>query len=445
MDKEAKRRFRIIALGVAGLLLFTAGVSFAMFSTSFKGSKTQNVNTGCLRVEMSDSGNLTLNNDYPVTDEEGLTRKPYTYTIKNTCTVDAYYETTLNVMNDSNLDNVDKVKVALGGDSYVAPIKESALEVATLLDEDVTGVQKTYKLDEGYLAIGQTKTFELRTWIDYNVESITGKLENKVIINSISDNTGAIVYNTNTSGYYTARKNSVIKNQNYSEPTQESGLVKNKIKDGTVYNYRGNPNNYVLFGKYNSAVGNNASGSQIKWRVLSTNTDGSINLITDDIIANSKYSDVENALASFYNKHLSDEESYIKTDSTFCKEGATNNEYLAKLRVENHNPSAECSGISVTKIGLPTSNDLMYAGALYNSATTTYLSNSASFLTNSLASERSVYAHTANGISEVDINAETGIKAVITLKSNTMLGGTGTASDPFYVTGVYDSNTNQNN
>ena len=172
MDRENRKK--IIMLGTFGLVLIMIGVSFAVFSANFTGTQTQSIKTGCLKIEMSDNGSLNMQNAYPMSDEEGLASTPYIYTIENICTVDAYYEATLNVMNGSNLSNLSKIKVALDGDSYIKPTMENKLERTTLLDDEITGVQKTYKLDEGYLRVGETKTFNLRTWIDYEIKIITG-------------------------------------------------------------------------------------------------------------------------------------------------------------------------------------------------------------------------------------------------------------------------------
>ncbi|MBQ6546744.1 MAG: hypothetical protein IJL74_01950, partial [Bacilli bacterium] len=98
MGKESKQRIKYLAFGILGMISLIAGVSFAVFSASISGREVQTINTGCLKVEMTDNGQLNLTNAYPVTDSEGLTSNPYVYTITNTCTADAYYEATLNVM-----------------------------------------------------------------------------------------------------------------------------------------------------------------------------------------------------------------------------------------------------------------------------------------------------------------------------------------------------------
>ena len=165
MDKETKRKVKITILGILGILMLLIGVTFAAFSSDLAGTQIQGMQTGCLKVDMTDNGSVQMINEAPVTDEVGLSKKAYTYTLTNSCTTDAFYTATINVLNTSNLDNISKIKVALDGDSYLAPTIESNLEEMENVDPSETGISKTYKLDEGYLKVGESKTFNLRTLI----------------------------------------------------------------------------------------------------------------------------------------------------------------------------------------------------------------------------------------------------------------------------------------
>lgn len=468
MDKETKRRAKITIMGILGLVLLIIGISFAAFSANLAGVQVQTMNTGCLKVDMTDEGSVNTDNAMPETDESGLSGDPYTYKITNSCTTDAYYTTTINVMSTSKLENADKIKVALDGDSYLAPTIESSLPASELLDDTITGVSKTYKLDEGYLKVGETKTFELRTWIDYDVESISGSLENKIIINSVADNDGAITYNKNTAGYYVLSNNTKLSSADYTKISpsteQPSGIIEVKDNSGTTYHFRGNPNNYLLFGTYNEdgtvSYTNSSgtassltykSGDKIKWRILGTNNDGSINIIKDDLIGENTIDSSATIMSNFYTKHLQDEENYINTSQQFCNETKdANNNYLAKIRVEKHNPTSECNSTNkVTKIGLPTVDDVMYAGGVNNTANTSFYlyKDIKGFLTSSYASDANIYQSSkTKSIGEIAKTTALDIRPVITLKSDTKLEGSGTEENPFYVSGKYgqeESNTSK--
>ena len=439
MDRETKRRIKITIVGIIGFIVLVSGFSYAAFRTDITGIEVQSINSGCLKVDMSDNGALSLTNKAPQTDESGLNEAPYTYTLTNTCSVDAYYVTTINVMNDSNLDNVSKIKVALDGDSYLAPTFEGSLSETELVDTSETGVSKTYKLDEGYLAKGETKTFNLRTWIDYDVESISGSLANKLIVLSEAKEGVSISYKTNTAAYSVLSKNDIITNASYRliapSDTQTSGAIKTGTSTEPKYYFRGSPNNYISFASKD-------------FRVLSTNGDGSINIVLDSIYSNQTYANVASNLTSFYST-ISGEEKYIKTDQKYCEEKTnTGGTYVAVDRVTNYKPTYTCeSGNYMTKIGLVSADDLMYAGAKTGTANTSfYLSASSGYYTNTYKSSNTLYSYaTSNSLSTTTNTTSNGVKPVITLKANTIIKGEGTSANKFYVSGSYDDiNTTYN-
>ena len=416
-------------MGILGLVLLIIGISFAAFSTNLAGVQVQTMNTGCLKVDMTDTGSINLANAMPESDESGLSGDPYTYTITNSCTTDAYYIATINVMSGSNLDNLSKVKVALDGDSYLAPTIESNLSAGELLDDSVSGVSRTYKLDEGYLKVGETKTFELRTWIDYDVTSISGSLENKIIVNSTADNDAAISYNRNTAGYYVVSNNTMISKPNYKNiapsSSESSGVVEVKNNNGITYHFRGNPNNYLTFaGK--------------SYRILSTNSDGSINIVMSE--ASGDTSNLESVYSSL---GLSSYETYIKTNNAFCVEnGNSNGIYIARTKVEKNNPTNECeSKNTISKIGLLTVDDLMYAGAVNGKTNNDFfLADSKAYKINGLYDENNYYTYSSGTFNKS--SSATAAKGVITLDSDTKLEGLGTSAEPFYVSGKYSDTTN---
>ena len=428
MNREDKRRNRITILGILGVLALLIGTSLATFSTNLLGTKEQSINIGCLKVEMGDTGNLSLDNEVPITDEDGLDKTPYTYTLTNTCTVDAFYTATLNVINTSTIANLSKVKVALGGDSYLKPTLISNLEETELVDSSETNIAKTYILDEGYLVPNEVKTFNLRNWIDYDVEEISGSVSSKVIVKSEAKKGSVIIYDTNTSGYTVLKGKSIINNAAYNLTAPSGNQVSGIIKVEDKYYFRGNPtDNYVTFaGK--------------TWRVVSTNSDGSINIVLDTSTTNSTYSNITSSLNSFYSS-ISSEEQYIKTNSTFCEEKTSNSVYVAKTRLEGNKPSTTCdSNNTMTKIGLLSVDDLMYAGAVYNQTNNSfYLKGNASYWTNSWSTSSTVYNYTTSTFAATSTGVSLALKPVITLNSNVLLEGKGTSSEPFYVSGTYDN------
>ena len=404
MEKETKRKVKITLAGVLLVLLLLVGASFAVFNTSLEGEKVQKIKAGCLKVEMTDQGDVTIANAAPETDEEGLEESPYTYTIKNTCTTDAYYISTLNVLNNNNtnIENISKIKVALDGDSFLRPTYISDLEETEKVTEE-ENISKTYKIDEGYLKVGEERTFNLRNWIDYNVESINGGLQSKIIVKSEARDKQIIEYKTNTSGYYVLSKNGLLKDVDYTKNIQ-NGIVNVSSNENIKYYLRGTVNNNIsLGGKL--------------YNILSTNNDGSVNVV-------SKYGTItESDLTAFSD--------YIKEDNEYC---ITNSE-LDKSIITNNKPSG-CTSTETKKIGSLNANDLVYSGLVNNIELNNYLKRDYSYKVGTSY----IYDKDQNKVIESTSNVVE--NQVIALKGNTLLKGEGTTDNPFYINGVYENYKN---
>lgn len=201
LSKDKKRRIVPILLSGIVLILLIIGISYAYVSFTATGKGDNLIYSGCLKINFTETAGLKMLNAYPVTDEEGLNSEPYTFTIENICNTNAYYTATFNLINGSNLDNISKTKIALDGDATITPTFISELGDA-ILNETPVNTDATYLLSEGYLEKGQTKTFNLRMWIDYNVTNYEGIFDTKVIVDYRAVNTpnGEELANLDTSG-----------------------------------------------------------------------------------------------------------------------------------------------------------------------------------------------------------------------------------------------------
>lgn len=177
-----KQKLKIVFLALIALALISIG-TYAYYYFSFTGKETNLIKAGCLKVEVASNDTLDLTNQVALTDEEGMAQTPYVYTLTNNCNLEAYYETTFNVLNTSTESNASKVKISLSGDSLLEPIIVSELEEVTLVDAPAD-VLKSYIIDRGYLAVGEIKQFNLNMWIDYDTTEFSGNFDARVIVDS---------------------------------------------------------------------------------------------------------------------------------------------------------------------------------------------------------------------------------------------------------------------
>ena len=130
--------------------------------------------TDCFNITFTDSNDINLQKAYPITDSEGSSLAPYTFTIENTCDSPASYQINLETMGQegsvkvlpeeylkANLIEKDSSNISTNN-------LTSDYEVGTTID----GAIKAYKLDTGIIQGKMSKTFELRLWLDYDTPVI---------------------------------------------------------------------------------------------------------------------------------------------------------------------------------------------------------------------------------------------------------------------------------
>ena len=221
------------------------------------------------------------------------------------------------------------------------------------------------------------------------------------------------------------------------------GLIEDKDDDGATYYFRGAvDNNYVSF-------------ANLMWRIVRINGDGTVRLVLNETIDtlstyNAEETDFKetalyDSLETFYENNLSYYEKNI-ANSKFCSETSiTDNKYNAYTRIiTNEIPTFNCLGTSfISRIGMLTVDEIVYAGALYDEENTNYyLYNSEIdnlWWTSSLArkDDSSIYpflVSTNGSLTEsVASTLYRAVRPVINLSRNTKVSGTGTLTDPYTV------------
>ena len=146
--------------------------------------------TDCFNITFTDSNDINLQKAYPITDSEGSSLAPYTFTIENTCDSPASYQINLETMGQegsvkvlpeeylkANLIEKDSSNISTNN-------LTSDYEVGTTID----GAIKAYKLDTGIIQGKTSKTFELRLWLDYDTpvidEVMNATYNGKISVNS---------------------------------------------------------------------------------------------------------------------------------------------------------------------------------------------------------------------------------------------------------------------
>ena len=426
LDKETKRRIKILILAILGIIVLVSGMSYAFVKLSYTSDKVENINS-CFDITMKDNGAISLNNAIPTQDTIGVNTSPYTYTITNTCDLDAYYETTINVLSPSKKDDASKVRVALYQDGHLTPSTLSTLkngEITANFTNPLTNSIANYVVDEGYLPAKTTKTFKLAMWIGYDVTEFNDEFKTQILVTGIAKEAETL---TNLSGGVNVLKNNtVINDTDYTKTTQ----------DGLYYLKRNNEENTFYFRGTN--VNNNITFANKEWKIVRINKDGSIKLVLNDSIGTNTYNNIDTTLNTWYNSNIkgSDYEKYVVQDN-YC-----NDTTLSYKRVTSNKPKLKCNNTTKKNIGILSVDEVMLSNAIYNSTTkTSYLDSSTNTYTLTPAqTNNDVFSF--GGTKQISIVNKTdtlGIRPSITITKDANLSGEGSASNKYKVTGLFSN------
>jgi uncharacterized protein YpmS len=246
MEEKTKKfnKSFISFLATVFVFMIVVGFSYAYWRKTIIQANPNTVTTlSCLSTTITDTTSaINLVDEYAITDEEGMTKTPYTFTITNGCTNYVKVAINLESLSTSTLD-ASHIKASLNtaGVSYPIAGLLSNKTTATATNSGAT----SYVLNTGvYLAPNASKSFDLRVWIDNDTSSADGM--NKVF-------NGKIVLSYEPKENYST--NGELFAWTHSGETTANGGMKlikqpatTNMKKTTEYRYYGsNPNNYISF------------------------------------------------------------------------------------------------------------------------------------------------------------------------------------------------------
>ena len=163
----------VLFLGIFTLILISISFSYAYWRFTKMQEKTNTATSGCFNIELTDQKDeINLTNAYPITDEQGLKLKPFSFTIHNNCSIFAHYYVNLEALEGTTLDS-----------KWVATKVNS--ESITTLDKYATakttidGSVNSHTIGEGYLGADDTVDYSVSFWMDEDA-TINDDVMNKV-------------------------------------------------------------------------------------------------------------------------------------------------------------------------------------------------------------------------------------------------------------------------
>lgn len=259
-----KKNKKLLFLSIGGIicLFLVIGVSFALWQLTLNQTGENIVTTGCFKVVFEEGGNngINLSNAYPISDIEGNSYEPYTFTIKNECSETVKYFV--------NLETTTKEAKILPEQYIKASLieQEKVVFLDTLKDsyrnteKVITDASNAYKLTVGKLEGNEEKTYHLRLWLDESTppidEVMDASYKGKITISSsfippMDPNRTMIARNENdTNNYEFMEQSHKIIFQNALSPIKDITPVdisKNKTNTVLAYVDDTNPEEIITY------------------------------------------------------------------------------------------------------------------------------------------------------------------------------------------------------
>jgi len=276
-----RKSYKIILMVISILLIgsIIIGTSYSMWVKTAIQKEQNIVNSSCFDIEFTESSNINLTNAIPISDEAGLKKKPYTFTLKNTCNMNSKVTISLDVLSTSTMSS-SAIKTSLTkGNKSGTPTLLTSLDKKAKVD--ISGAKEAYILGTDIIGANKSKSYSLYLWMD---ESVT------VAEASKSFSSKVVIVNTATEEEVPLEK---LVNEVTTLAATDITNFATDDPDNNIRYIGANPNNYVYFNC--SDYLNQSDSTCEKWRIIGvfknmTKEDGSqedlVKIIRDDSLGN---------------------------------------------------------------------------------------------------------------------------------------------------------------
>ena len=275
-----RKAYKIILMVISILLIgsIIIGTSYSMWVKTAVQKEQNIVNSSCFDIEFTESSNINLTNAMPISDEAGLKKKPYTFTLKNTCNMNSKVSIALDVLSTSTMSS-SAIKTSLTkGNKSGTPTLLTSLDKKA--EVDISGAKEAYILGTDIIGANKSKSYSLYLWMD---EAVT------IAEASKSFSSKVVIVNTATE----EEEPIEILGKKITDTTQ----IVTDAPDNNIRYIGANPNNYVYFNC--SDYSNQSDSTCEKWRIIGvfknvTKSDGTkedlVKIVKDDRLGNVGFS-----------------------------------------------------------------------------------------------------------------------------------------------------------
>lgn len=228
--KNKKYKISLITISIMLIICISVGLSYAAWKANLTGKNKSTISASCFKVSLTEDNPISLVNAYPMYDNDGKKLTPYTFTITNECSSYVSYQVNLEILKTSTLTNMSYLKAMLNVEEpkLLSNYEASSPTLSTAI--------KAYKIETGYLDANESKTFNLRIWIDENVTQNTTDAVGRSFSAKVTVSTAYLK---------DAPKTPAIDTIANLATTDTANLVEDEY--GNIRYIGANPNNYIYF------------------------------------------------------------------------------------------------------------------------------------------------------------------------------------------------------
>ena len=191
---KTNKKIILITSGILLILSLLVGVSYAYYMVTHSQTNSNIVKSTCISLSLTNEQNdISLDKQYPISDEDGASLIPYSFTITNTCRNAISYNLNLEMLEGTTLDS-KYVKTMLN--------TRGAVNLATLdaTDTSIKTSTEARILTTGVLSSEESINYEFRMWMDGSTEADTNSMNKEFLAKIVVTGVPTKVYNFDYTG-----------------------------------------------------------------------------------------------------------------------------------------------------------------------------------------------------------------------------------------------------
>ncbi len=351
------KKIKVLTISILCILTITIGLSYGYYLLNKVQENNNIAGSKCFNLEFTNEKNaISLDNMYPISDEEGRKLTPYSFTITNICDMLAGYTVNMEMLEGTTLNSKYLDTMVNNEEIKLLTNYESTNTV-------ITGSTESRILAKGTLAYNDSIDYTVRLWMDKDVEdteSMNKLFKSKIVISATPSS-----WNPKDAGYDTLH-DAILANEYQTTPADAIKKIEAK----------GTPDlsNTAPIIKWVENTDGNGNLTIIKPSLNTINTDETTSALTENDTKLKLYKKIKfNNETAYYN--LSEPvivdpitlnyEEY--TRYYFFSEGISYNKDNGKLYSSGGNSSRQIYAIDSAskKMSTTTWNDVEYESITY--------------------------------------------------------------------------------